>query len=523
MSDINVTAITIFIGFVGVSLLITWWAANRTRSAGEFYTAGGNITGMQNGLALAGDFMSAATFLGLTGLVFIGGADAMLFTAGITVGWAVILFVFADRLRNLGRYTFADVVAFRLQPHRLRVLAAVGTLTVAIPYLIAQMVGAGSLIETLFGLPYFVAVLIVGTLMTTYVVFGGMLATTWVQVVKAILLLSGGTALLVLTLAAFGFDLGAMFDAAAKVHPRGESIFGPGLLYRDPISVISLGLAFILGTAGLPHVLMRFFTVPDAQQARRSIGYAVVFIGYFQAAVVLIGFGAVALLSGQTEYVDEAGRIAGGANMVSIYLSRTVGGEAFLGFMSAVAFATILAVVAGILLSASAAVAHDVYARVIRKGAISDKEEVRVSRLATVAIGAIAIGLSLLVKDINVGILSTIPLAIAASVNFPAIFLALFWKDLTTRGAILGAVTGLVVVLVLSVLGPTIWVQVLGHDKPIYPYAYPTLFSVSAAFLVTIIVSKMDRSDRAAIDRAGYPAQLVRSELGRDVKRWGQS
>ncbi|MBT8079931.1 MAG: sodium/solute symporter [Gammaproteobacteria bacterium] len=520
MGGLNVTAIIIFVGFVGASLMITWWAANRTKSAGEFYTAGGTITGMQNGLALAGDFMSAATFLGLTGLVFIGGVDAMLFTTGIAVGWALILFVFADRLRNLGRFTFADVVAYRLQSGPLRVLAAVGTLTVAIPYLIAQMVGAGSLIETLFGLPYWAAVVIVGTLMTTYVVFGGMLATTWVQVIKAVLLLGGGTMLLVLTLAAFGFNLDAMFAAAADAHPRGESIFGPGLMYTDPISVISLGLAFLLGTAGLPHVLMRFFTVPDAQQARRSIGYAVVFIGYFQAAVVLIGFGAVALLSGQTEYVDESGTIAGGANMVSVYLSRHVGGEAFLGFMSAVAFATILAVVAGILLSASAGVAHDIYARVIRKGNIDDREEVRVSRIATVVIGATAIFLSLAVKDVNVGILSTFPLAIAASVNFPAIFLALFWKDLTTRGAIAGGVVGLIVVVVLSILSPTIWVQVLGHETAPYPYAYPTLFSASAAFIVTIFVSKLDRSERAAIDRSGYAEQLVRSELGRKPEKF---
>jgi cation/acetate symporter len=323
-----------------------------------------------------------------------------------------------------------------------------------------------------------------------------------------------------LTLAAFDFDLGAMFEAAAEAHPRGKSIFGPGLIYKDPISVISLGLAFLLGTAGLPHVLMRFFTVPDAQQARRSIGYAVVFIGYFQAAAVLIGFGAVALLSGQTEYVDESGRIAGGANMVSIYLSRHVGGEAFLGFMSAVAFATILAVVAGILLSASAAVAHDIYARVIRKGDIEDSDEVRISQIATVVIGAIAVSLSLLVKDINVGILATIPLAIAASVNFPVLFLALFWKNLTTRGAVAGGVTGLIVVVVLSILSPTIWVQALGYEKAIFPYAYPTLFSASAAFIVTIIVSKMDRSDRAATDKAGYPEQLVRSELGRKPEKF---
>lgn len=510
----NITAISVFVGFVAVSLIITWWAARHTHSTGEFYTAGSKITGLQNGLALAGDFMSAATFLGISGLVFIGGADGMLFTVGITVGWALILFVFADRLRNLGRYTFGDVVAYRLQPERLRMLAAIGTLTVAIPYLIAQMVGAGSLIQTLFGLPYFVAVVIVGTLMTVYVAFGGMLATTWVQVIKAVLLLSGGTALALLALGRFDFDIDAMMTLATEVHPRGEGITKLGVLYNDPVSVLSVALAFICGTAGLPHILMRFFTVPDAQAARKSIGYAVVFIGYFQAIVIVIGFGAIALLSGETEYVDESGRIAGGANMVAVYLSRLVGGNAFFGIISAVAFATILAVVAGILLSASAGVAHDIYARVIRRGEISDRKEVLVSRVATVVIGATAMGLSLLFRDLNVAVISTFVLAIAASVNFPAIFLAIFWKDLTTRGAIAGGVAGLLVVVTLSVLSPTIWVDVLGNEQAIYPYAYPTLFSVLAAFAVTIVVSLSDRSKRAATDRAAYSSQLVRSELG---------
>jgi cation/acetate symporter len=510
----NVTAIIVFVAFVSLSLFITWWAAKKTHSAGEFYTAGGKITGFQNGLALAGDFMSAATFLGLTGLAFIGGADAMLYTVAITVSWAFILFAFADRMRNLGRYTFADVVAFRLHPERMRVLAAAGTLTVAIPYLIAQMVGAGSLIETLFNIPYLGAVLIVGTLMTIYVVFGGMLATTWVQVTKAVLLLAGGTVLLVLVLSKFGFSIDSLFQSASDAHPRGKGIFQPGVLYSDPISVVSLGLAFICGTAGLPHVLMRFFTVPDAKQARRSIGYAVVIIGYFQAAIMIVGIGAIALLIGEPEYVDDAGRISGGANMVSIYLSRLVGGEIFFGLIAAVAFATILAVVAGILLSASAAVAHDFYARVIRKGDISDDAEVRVSRIATVIIGAIAIGMSVLFKNVNVAVLSTIALAIAASVNFPAIFLALFWRGLTTRGAVAGGVTGLVVVIVLVVLSPTVWVNVLGNQVAIFPYAYPTLFSVAAAFAVTILVSVADNSARAQIDRAAYAAQLVRSETG---------
>ena len=510
----NITAIAVFVAFVSLSLFITWWASKKTHSAGEFYTAGGKITGFQNGLALAGDFMSAATFLGLTGLAFIGGADAMLYTVAITVSWAFILFAFADRMRNLGRYTFADVVAYRLHPERMRVLAAAGTLTVAVPYLIAQMVGAGSLIETLFNIPYLGAVMIVGTLMTIYVVFGGMLATTWVQVTKAVLLLAGGTMLLVLVFAKFGFSIDTLFQRAGDLHPRGRGVFLPGVLYNDPISIISLGLAFICGTAGLPHVLMRFFTVPDAQQARTSIGYAVGIIGYFQAAIMIVGIGAIALLIGDGEYVDEAGRITGGANMVSIHLSRLVGGEVFFGLIAAVAFATILAVVAGILLSASAAVAHDFYARVIRKGDISDDAEVKVSRIATVVIAGVAMGLSVLFQNVNVAILSTIALAVAASVNFPAIFLALFWSGLTTRGAVAGGVTGLVVVVVLIILSPTIWVNVLGNANPIFPYAYPTLFSDAAAFAVTIIISLTDGSERAATDRAGFPAQLVRSEIG---------
>jgi len=514
-SGTNAAAIVVFVAFVSLSLFITWWAAKRTHSAGEFYTAGGRITGFQNGLALAGDFMSAASFLGMTGLAFIGGADAMLYTVAITVGWAFILFAFADRMRNLGRFTFADVVAYRLHPERLRVLAAAGTLTVAIPYLIAQMVGAGSLIETLFNIPYLGAVMIVGTLMTVYVVFGGMLATTWVQVTKAVLLLLGGTTLLVLVLARFGFSIDVLFERAMELHPRKAGVFKPGVLYTDPISILSLGLAFVCGTAGLPHVLMRFFTVPDGSQARRSIGYAVVFIGFFQVVIMIVGFGAIGLLVGQSGYVDEAGRIAGGANMISMHLSRVVGGEIFFGLIAAVAFATILAVVAGILLSASAAVAHDFYARVIRKGDIPDATEVTVSRWATIIIAAIAIGLSVLFRNVNVAVLSTIALAIAASVNFPAIFLALFWKGLTTRGAVAGGLTGLIVVVVLVVLSPTVWVNVLGNANAVFPYAYPTLFSVAAAFLVTVVVSITDGSERATIDRQAFAAQVIRSETGR--------
>ena len=341
-----------------------------------------------------------------------------------------------------------------------------------------------------------------------------MLATTWVQVIKAVLLLSGGTALLILAMSQFGFSLDSLFSRAAEVHPRGTGIFRPGGLYNDPISVVSLALAFICGTAGLPHVLMRFFTVPDAREARKSIGYAVLIIGFFQFAILLIGFAAIGILIGEGNYVDESGRISGGANMVSVYLSRVVGGEVFFGLISAVAFATILAVVAGILLSASAAVAHDFYTRVVRKGEISDADEVKISRIATVVIGATAIGLSIFFKNMNVGILSTIALAIAASVNFPALFLALFWSGLTTRGAVAGGITGLVTVVVLTILSPVIWVNALGNETAIFPYAYPTLFSVAAAFGVTMLVSKSDKSERAAVDKSAFAAQVLRSETG---------
>lgn len=513
-AGLNPTAVAVFAAFVLVSLLITRWAAVRTRSAGDFYTAGSRITDVQNGLALAGDFLSAATFLGLTGLAFMGGVDGLLFAIGGTVGWALILFVFADRLRNLGRYTFADVVAFRLHPEHLRVLAAIGTLIVGIPYLIAQMVGAGGLFQALFDLPYGLAVLIVGTLMTVYVVFGGMLATTWVQVVKAVLLLAGGSVLALLALIPFGFDLGELFARAAEIHPQGARILAPGGLYRDPVSVLGLALAFLGGTAGLPHVLMRFFTVPDARQARNSIGYAVTFIGYFMGLTVILGFAAIVLLAGDTQYVDASGRVAGGANMTAVHLARQVGGEAFFGFISAVVFATILAVVSGILLSTSASVAHDLYARVVRRGKLSDREEMRVSRAATVVLAALAVGLSILFRNMNIGILAALALAIAASVNFPVLMLALFWPNLTTRGALFGGTAGLLVVIVLTVLSPPIWVGVLGHETAIYPYAYPTLFSMLVAFAVTIAVSLADGSRRAAVDREAYPAQLVQSEIG---------
>ncbi len=510
----NVSAISMFLGFVSLTLVITWWAARRTRSTTDFYAAGNRIGGFQNGLAIAGDFMSAATFLGISGLAFLAGFDALLFSIGGTVGWAVILFLFAERLRNLGRYTFADVVALRLDRVPVRGLAALGTLAVAIPYLLAQLVGAGALVQSLFGLPYPWAVILVGVLMTLYVSFGGMIATTWVQIVKAVLLLLGGTVLGIGVLLAYGFDFGTLAAAAVDNHPRGNWLMAPGGLYEDPISVLSVALAFICGTAGLPHILMRFFTVPDARQARRSVGYAIGFIGYFMGIIFIIGLGAVALIGNNPDFLDAEGKLIGGSNLVAVHLSQVIGGDYFLGFISAVAFATILAVVSGITLSAASTISHDLYANVFRHGRSTEAGELKVSRLTTIAISAVAIGLSLALEGENVGVIATFVLAIAASVNFPVLILSMYWRGFTTRGALAGGSAGLVVALVLTVLSPTVWVALIGFREPIYPYAFPTVFSVAAAFLFAWLFSVTDKSARAGTDRESFDALLVRSELG---------
>lgn len=510
----NYTAISMFGLFVGLTLVITYWAARRTTTRSDFYAAGGRIGGAQNGLAIAGDFMSAATFLGISGLTYIAGFDALLFILGGTLGWAVILFLIAERLRNLGRYTFADVATYRLKRAPIRTVAACGTLAVAIPYLLTQMVGAGALVQALFGISYPYAVLLVGILMTLYVSFGGMIATTWVQIVKAVLLLVGGTILGLSVLYLFKFDFGALAAAAVEVHPRGLSIMRPGGLYTDPVSVLSVALAFICGTAGLPHILMRFFTVPDAKQARRSVGYALGFIGYFMGLIFVIGLGAIVMVSGNPEFLGEDGLLIGGNNMVAVHLSGVIGGDYFLGFISAVAFATILAVVSGLTLSAASAVSHDLYANVFKHGVSTEKGELMVSRIATIVIGAVAIALSILFEGQNVGVLATFVLAIAASVNFPVLLLSMYWRGLTTRGAIAGASVGLVTSLVLIVLSPTVWEQVMGFEKAIYPYAYPTVFSVAASFFFTWIFSVTDKSKRAQGEAEAFEHQLILSEIG---------
>ena len=513
-NELNITAIAMFFVFIAITLVITFWAASRTRTRSDFYAAGSSIGGFQNGLAIAGDFMSAATFLGVTALVYSTGMDAMLFVIGGTLGWSVILLLVAERLRNLGQYTFSDVVALRLEHKPVRTMSAIGSLAVAIPYLLAQMVGAGALIQSLFSLPYEYAVVLVGVLMTFYVTFGGMLATTWIQTIKAVLLLAGGTIIGVGVMVMLNFDFSALLTAAAEAHPKGEAILAPGVMFTDTITIISIGLAFVFGTAGLPHVLMRFFTVPDARQARRSVAYAIGFIGYFQSLIFIIGLGAVVYVSNNPEFQAAGGGLIGGVNMAAVHLSKVIGGDLFLGFISAVAFATILAVVSGLTLSAAAAVSHDLYANVIRHGESDRKTELRISRMTTLVIGLSTMALAILLEGENVAVLALIALAIAASVNFPVMFLSMYWSKLTTRGALAGGYAGLATALVLVLLGPTVWVSLLGFDKPVFPYAYPTLFAMLANLIFAFWFSVSDRSQRALAEAESFDAQWIRSEIG---------
>ncbi|MED5510961.1 MAG: cation acetate symporter [Pseudomonadota bacterium] len=511
---LNLPAIIMFLLFVAATLMITYWAAKRTRSTSDYYAAGGGITGLQNGLAIAGDYMSAASFLGISGLVFLSGYDGLIYSIGFLIGWPLILFLIAERLRNLGRYTFADVASYRLAQLPIRTLSAFGALAVVALYLIAQMVGAGKLIQILFGLPYELAVVIVGVLMMLYVTFGGMIATTWVQIIKAVLLLSGATFIALMVLNHVDFDLEQLFRQAIAVHDKGEAIMGPGTLVSDPVSAISLGVALIFGTAGLPHILMRFFTVADAKQARRSVFFATGFIGYFYMLTFIIGFGAIVLISTNPDFLNADGGLIGGNNMAAIHLSQAVGGDMFLGFISAVAFATILAVVSGLTLAGASAISHDLYASVIKKGEASSDREIRVSRIATIVLGIVAIVLGILFEKQNVAFMVGLAFAIAASANFPILILSMYWHRLTTRGALVGGFAGLTTAIVLVILGPIVWVDILGYAEAIFPYKYPALFSVLTAFVLIWLFSVTDNSERGRKERALFEHQFIRSQTG---------
>lgn len=512
--SVNIPAVTMFLIFVAATLGITYWASKRTRTAKDFYAAGGGITGLQNGLALAGDYMSAASFLGIAGLVYANGFDGLIYSIGFLVGWPIMLFLLAEKLRNLGKYTFADVASYRLAQIPVRSVAAIASLVVVAMYLIAQMVGAGKLIELLFGLPYGYAVVTVGVLMIIYVTFGGMLATTWVQIVKAILLLSGATFMALAVLWSFGFDFNAMFAKAIEISPKHDAIMAPGSLIKDPISAISLGLALMFGVAGLPHILMRFFTVKDAKEARKSVFFATGFIGYFYVLTFIIGFGAIIMVSTNPEYLDAAKKLIGGNNMAAIHLAHAIGGNVFLGFISAVAFATILAVVSGLTLAGATAMSHDLYASAFRHGRVDEKTEMRISKYATVALGILAILLGIAFENQNIAFMVGLAFAVAASANFPVLFLAIYWRGLTTRGAVAGGLAGLLTAVILVVLSKTVWVDVFKFSEAIVPYKDPAIFSMPAAFLMAWFFSVTDKSARAQAERAAFTAQFVRSETG---------
>ncbi|MGZ5722520.1 MAG: cation acetate symporter [Caldimonas sp.] len=532
----NWTAIGMFAVFVVFTLFITKWAASRTKSAADFYTAGGGIPGAQNGLAIAGDYMSAASFLGISAAVMASGFDGLIYSIGFLVGWPVITFLMAERLRNLGKFTFADVAAFRFKQTPVRIFAASGTLVVVAFYLIAQMVGAGQLIKLLFGLEYWIAVVIVGSLMMVYVLFGGMTATTWVQIIKACMLLGGATFMAVSVLWHFGFSPEAMFaeavriktdlalkdgKAAAAAATIGQSIMGPGNFVKDPISAISFGMALMFGTAGLPHILMRFFTVPSAKAARSSVMWATGWIGYFYLLTFIIGFGAITYVLTNPEFLDATGALRGGGNMAAIHLANAVGGNVFLGFISAVAFATILAVVAGLTLSGASAVSHDLYATVIKAGKADSASELRVSRMTTVGLGILAVVLGIVFEKQNIAFMVSLAFAIAASANFPVLFMSVLWKDCTTRGAVIGGFLGLISSVVLTVVSPSVWEATLGYPKgsALFPYTSPALFSMTIAFVGIWLFSILDKSERAAVDRGGFLAQQVRSETGIGASR----
>ena len=515
--SVNFTAIGMFVLFVILTLGITYWAANRTKTTSDFYTAGGGITGFQNGLAIAGDYMSAATLLGLTAMMYARGVDAYLYMIAFFVGWPIIMFLMAERLRNLGRFTFADITSYRLNQGKVRTMAAISSLVVVCFYLIAQMVGAGQLIKLLFGLNYGVALFLVGGLMMIYVTFGGMVATTWVQIIKACLLLFGGTLVMLLAMSHFGFSFETLTDRAIEVHQLGDKLLSPGNLLAEPISAISLGLGLMFGLAGLPHILMRFFTVTNAKEARKSVLYASGFVAYFFNVVALMGLCAVVIVGQNPDFFEEGqigGQLIGGGNMVAMHLANAVGGNLLLGFLSAVAFATILAVVSGLALAGASAISHDLYSQVIKKGTASESSELRVTRIATISLGIVAVVLGLLFEKMNVAFMVALAFGVAASANFPVLFLSMYWKDLTTRGALAGGFLGLISAVVLVVLSKSVWVTVLGYAEPIFPYTQPALFSMPIAFLAAIVVSKMDNSAEARAEREAFGDQFVRAQTG---------
>jgi cation/acetate symporter len=498
------SAVLFFLLIVALTLGITWWAARRTRSTREFYAAGRSVGAFANGLALAGDYMSAASFLGIAGLVALRGYDGMIYATGWLVGWPALMFLIAEPVRNLGKFTFADVVAFRLRQVPVRIASAFGGILTVLFYTIAQMVGAGNLIRLMFGIPYEWAVTGVGIVMLAYVLFGGMIATTWVQIVKAVLLLFGVTVLTGLVLAQFDFSPVRLYAAVADRY--GPAALEPGGLVTDPLDAVSLGLALMLGLLGLPHILMRFYTVPNARDARSSVLYATGFIGYFYLIIPIVGFGASALIGR-----DLIARVDAGGNMAAPLVAELLGGTAFLGFIAAVAFATILAVVAGLTLAGASALSHDIFVHVVRRGHATDREQVRVARAATIVFGALAVLLGIVFKGQNVAFMVGLAFAIACSANFPPLLLSIVWRRFNTAGAVSAIATGAVLSVLLIVLSPTVWVDLFHNSRALFPLRNPAIVSMPSAFLAGIVVSLMTREPEA---EARFDDEKLRTYLG---------
>ncbi|RHW41514.1 cation acetate symporter [Neobacillus notoginsengisoli] len=506
----NTVAFLLFLAIVLLTLVITYFASKRTKTTSDFYTADSSLTGFQNGLAIAGDYMSAASFLGIAGMVALSGFDGFFYSIGFLVAYLVVLYLVAEPLRNLGKYTMADMIAARFKEKKVRGVVALNTITISIFYMIAQLVGAGALIKLLLGIDYVYSVLIVGTLMTIYVVFGGMTATSWVQIAKAVLLMLGTFIISMIVFAKFDYSVVKMFNEMKTATPLGEAFLNPGNKFKNPLDTLSLNLALVLGTAGLPHILIRFFTVKDAITARKSVIYATWIIGIFYVMTVFLGFGAAAFV-GYEKIV--AANAAG--NMAAPLLAEAIGGEFLFAFISAVAFATILAVVAGLVLSAASAFAHDFYAHIIKKGNATEKQQVKVARFASIGVAVLSIVLALFAQKMNVAFLVALAFAVAASANLPIILLTIFWKKFNTTGAITGMIVGLMSALVMVAISPNIWSPEVGAaifvGKPLVTLTNPGIVSIPLGFLAAIFGTLLSTKRENARD---FDRILVKANTG---------
>lgn len=506
----NTPAFIMFLAIVLVTLVITYYASKRTKSASEFYTAGGGLTGWQNGLAIAGDYMSAASFLGIAGAVALTGFDGFFYSIGFLVAYLVVLYLVAEPLRNLGKYTFADMIAARFNAKKIRGFAAMNTMAISIFYMIAQLVGAGALIKLLLGLEYTTSVLIVGVLMTVYVIFGGMHATSWVQIIKAILLMGGTFVISIIVFAKFNWSITDMFAQMKTATPLKDSFLNPGVKYKIGLDTISLNMGLVLGTAGLPHILVRFFTVKDAKTARSSVVYATWIIGIFYVMTIFLGFGAAKFV-GNSEIV--AANPAG--NMAAPLLAKAIGGNMLFAFISAVAFATILAVVAGLVLTAASAFAHDFYNEILRKGKATEKQQVSMARWAAIGVSVISIILALGAQTLNVAFLVSLAFAVAASANLPVIIYTIYWKRFNTTGAVWAMVVGLISAIGLVLISPNVFSPEVGKaifvGEPLFPYTTPGIVSIPLGFLAGYL-GTIFSSQKADIKK--YEEVLVKSNTG---------